>query len=79
MAIHTFRYRYTAEVEITVDDSKQSEEDGRNPEEIAVDSLSVHGAILIDQEWFDDEVFHLGGVETGITGQVTKIPTWDPA
>lgn len=78
MAIHTYRYRYTAEVEITVDDSKQSE-DGRDPEEIAADALSVHGDTLLNQDWFDDEICHLGGTETGITGEVTKIPTWDPA
>ncbi|MHC1788577.1 hypothetical protein [Solidesulfovibrio sp.] len=76
MAIHTFRYRYTAEVEIAVDDSKAGD-DTRAPDEIATDALEVHGGNLIDNEHFEDEVWHLGGVGTGITGTVTKIPTWD--
>lgn len=79
MAIHTYRYRHTAEVEIVVDDSK-SGEDERNPEEIAADALYVYGDGLINNDHFEeDEVFHLGGVETGITGKVAKIPTWDIA
>lgn len=76
MAIHTYRYRYTAEIEIVVDGDKQP--DDRDPEEIAADALSVYGDGLIDHEHCDDEIYHLGGVETGITGEVTKIPTWDP-
>lgn len=76
MAIHTIRYRYSAEVEITVDDSKTGD-DKRAPDEIATDALEVHGDSLIDHEYFDGEVWHLGGVGTGITGTVTKIPTWD--
>lgn len=72
MAIHTFRYRFTAEVEITVDDAKAAQ---RQPEEIAALMLEEHGDHLIDC----DRHGILGKEELyrGVTGEVVKIPTWD--
>lgn len=71
MAIHTFRYRYTAEVEITVSDLRAPKQ---QEEEVADQALAKHGDRMV-------EVDPLGlvgkqALGPGVTGEVVKIGTW---
>ncbi|MGE4442745.1 hypothetical protein K9F62_03285 [Desulfovibrio sp. JY] len=72
MAVHTYRYRYSAEVEITVDDDKAPQQQA---EEIAGQAVEEHAYRLID-----GDTYGLLGKEVlspGVTGEVVKMATWD--
>lgn len=71
MAVHTYRYRYTAEVEITVYEGVAPP---GQPIELASNALADHSELFLDgsQDFSDAEE-----ISPGIAGKVTKIPTWD--
>jgi hypothetical protein len=74
MAIHSFRYRYTKEVTITVDDNKAL--GGGNPQDVADVALGSYFDLGIGED--DEEgTVHLGGVRSGITANIVKKGSWN--
>jgi hypothetical protein len=72
MTIHTYRYRYTAEVEITVDDEQSPQQ---QPVETANQAMADHADRLLE-----DDSSGLEGPEVlspGVLGEVVKMGTWD--
>jgi len=73
MAIHIFRYRYTKEIIISVDDSKANNEE---PEEVADFCLGSYFDLgLADDD--EEGTVLLGGKETGIKADIVKKGSWD--
>lgn len=72
MTIHTYRYRYTAEVKIIVDDDKAPQQQA---EEIADQAVTDHADHLVDVDCYG----LIGPVELspGVLGDVVRIGTWD--
>jgi hypothetical protein len=71
MVTHTYRYRYTAEVEITVFEGVAQP---GQPVELANNALADHSEFFLDgsKDFSDAEE-----ISPGIAAKVTKIPTWD--